>query len=59
MWCQDSAQEEDADNVVAQEEDAEVAALEDGTDDAVALEDGGAVVDAQEAAVVRCKLQVC
>ena len=59
MWRQDSAQEEDADNVVAEEEDAEVAALEDGTDDAVALEDDDYVVDAQEAAAVRCKLQVC
>ena len=51
MWCQDSAQEEDADNVVAQEEDAEVGASEDGTDDVVAKKDADAVV--------RCKLQVC
>ena len=66
MRCHDSAQEEeDAGNVVAWEEDVEVGAQEEGTEDAVAQEDGGAVVafaavvDAQEAAAVRCKLQVC
>ena len=59
MRCHDSAQEDDADNVVAWEEDVEVGAQEEGTEDAVAQEDGGAVLDAQEAAAVRCKLQVC